>query len=73
MIVERPGERRLTVEIKSTKQVSESDAKALETLGKDLDPKAERWLLSNDPLEQTFGKTRARHSQKAIHELFTTP
>lgn len=70
LVIERPGTNNLFVEIKSKSFVTESDAKSLETLGKDIDPKAEKWLLSNDELEHAFGHTRAIHWQKAIQELF---
>ncbi len=70
LIVERPGMRKLLIEIKSKTKVLESDAKSLETLGADLDKKATRWLLSNDPLRQTFGQTQALHWQDGINELF---
>ena len=59
LIINRPGQKQLQIEIKSKDRVSEADAKALETLGKDVDPRADRWLLSRDPLEQKFGSTRA--------------
>jgi uncharacterized protein len=70
LIVDRPGEKKLLIEIKSKNQVNERDAKALESLGRDVDSNAERWLLSNDTLEQKFGGTRAVHWKKAISELF---
>lgn len=70
IIVKRPGDANLMIEIKSKERVLERDAKSLESLGRDLDPKAERWLLSNDPLQQKFGKTRAFHWQDALNELF---
>jgi predicted AAA+ superfamily ATPase len=70
LVLDRPGERKLLVEIKSKDRVSEADAKPLETLGTALDDKAERWLLSNDPIEQRFAGTRAIHWQKALQELF---
>ncbi|MFN8943076.1 MAG: ATP-binding protein, partial [Pseudobdellovibrionaceae bacterium] len=72
LIIDRPGKKKLLFEIKSKEKVREEDAKTLETLGKDLDEKAERFLLSNDPLEHKFGSTRAMHWQKALQELFTT-
>jgi predicted AAA+ superfamily ATPase len=71
LVLDRPGERKLLVEIKSKDRVSEYDAKPLETLGTALDDKAERWLLSTDPIEQRFAGTRAIHWQKALQELFT--
>ena len=70
LIVERPASKNLLIEIKSKARVIESDVKALETLGADLDRKAERLLLSNDPLERKFGGTRCLHWQKAIEEIF---
>jgi len=71
LVVERPGDRDLFVEIKSKSLVDASDAKALETLGADTNPKAERWLLSCDPLQRTFGKTTAMHWQDGIQRLFS--
>lgn len=71
LVIKRPGERLLLIEIKSKEKIFEKDAKALETLGKDVDPKSERLLLSRDPLEQKFGGTRALHWRSAMKELFT--
>ncbi|MCC6220164.1 MAG: ATP-binding protein [Deltaproteobacteria bacterium] len=71
LVIDRPGDKNLLIEIKSKNRVSESDAKALETLGKDLDSRAERLLISNDPLEQWFGKTRAINWKAAIKEIFS--
>ena len=51
LIVERPGSSRLLIETEPRDRVQEGDAKGLETFGADLDPKAKRWLLSNDTLE----------------------
>ena len=70
LIIDRPGAAKLLIEIKSKDKVIEHDARALEMLGPDLDPGAERWLLSTDPLEQRFGQTRALHWRKALEELF---
>jgi predicted AAA+ superfamily ATPase len=70
LIVNRPGKSELFVEIKSKLLVDDSDAKALETLGRDTNPKAEKWLLSCDPLERTFGSTTALHWQEALRRLF---
>lgn len=71
LIVSRPGDRPLFIEIKSKAQVHEQDAKSLETLGTDLDPKAEKWILSNDPLERYFGNTRAVFWRDGIRLLFS--
>jgi len=70
LIVERPGDRELLVEIKSKSRVDAADAKSLETLGADINPKAERWLLSCDPLTRSFGKTTALYWRDALKRLF---
>ena len=69
LILSRPGQPSLFIEIKSKTRVDEADAKALETLGRDTDPKAEKWLISCDPLPRQFGHTRALHWQDALAEL----
>ncbi len=70
LIIERPGDRELLIEIKSKSLIDSTDAKALESLGPDINPKAERWLLSCDPLTRNFGKTVAMHWQNGIKLLF---
>lgn len=70
LIVNRPGERELFVEIKSKKLVDASDAKSLETLGHDTNPKAEKLLLSCDPLARSFGRTKAIHWQDGLRQVF---
>lgn len=70
LLIARPGKKLLQIEIKSKTQVTEADAKSLETLGRDIDKHSDRWLLSNDPLEQKFGSTRAMPWRKAIEILF---
>ncbi|MCB0342677.1 MAG: ATP-binding protein [Pseudobdellovibrionaceae bacterium] len=71
LIIQRPGEPYLMVEIKSKDRVDIEDAKALELLGPDIDRKGERWLLSNDPLGRNLEGTRAIHWKDAIQELFS--
>jgi predicted AAA+ superfamily ATPase len=71
LIVDRPGMKRLLIEIKSSERIVERDAKALETLGKEVDPEAERWILSNDPVEQRFGGTVARFWREVFDELWS--
>ncbi len=70
LIIDRPGKPKLLVEIKSKTKVDARDAKSLESLGTDLDPNSEKWLLSNDRLEQKFGNTLALHWQEALRRLF---
>lgn len=71
LIIDRPGKNRVLIEIKSSSRVMERDAKALATLGADVDPKAKKWLLSADPLEQKFGSVQALHWQAALEKLFS--
>ena len=70
LIIKRPGQNILMIEIKSTEHVRELHCKALNTLGHDLDPSAEKWLISRDGVEQKFGNVRALHWQKAIPQMF---
>jgi predicted AAA+ superfamily ATPase len=70
LIIERPGLNKLLIEIKSKDRVTEADGKSLRTLGEDLDPKADKWLLSNDPIEQSFGNIKAFHWREALTNLF---
>jgi len=70
LVIERPGAPALYIEIKSKQRVTEADASSLETLGRDTDPKAEKWLLSTDDLEQRFGQTHAMPWRKALTRLF---
>ena len=60
----------LLMEIKSKAKVKKEDAKSLEILGKDMDPKAEKWLISNDPLERQWGSVHALHWKEALKQLF---
>ncbi len=70
LIIDRPGARKALIEIKSKSRVQEADAKALETLGSDLESKAEKLLLSNDHIEQKFGSTWALPWQKGLSQIF---
>ena len=69
LIIRRP-KNFLLIEVKSTDRIKPEDAKTLETLGRDVDPKASKWLISNDPLERKFGSTRALHWKTALTKLF---
>ena len=69
LIIDRPGQTRILLEIKSKKTVLESDAKPLETLGNDVDSKADKFLFSQDPLPRSFGKTKSMHWQGGIQTL----
>lgn len=69
LIIDRPGEQRVLIEIKSKTRVTKEDAKSLEGLGNDIDQEALKLLLSNDRLQQTFGSTKAMHWQEGINLL----
>jgi len=70
LIILRPGKNKLFIEIKSAEIVYERDANSLNQLGHDVEPAAEKWLLSLDKLDQKFGSTRALHWLKGLDELF---
>lgn len=69
-IIERPHESTIQLEVKSSKKVIQSDAYGLETLGRDLDSKANRYILSQDPLEQKFGSTLALPWMTGLKRIF---
>ncbi len=69
-VIKRPGERLLLIEVKSTDRVHEKDAKMLETLGKDLEKKSERILISRDPLLHQYGGTIGLHWKEAFRKFF---
>lgn len=54
LIVERPGQMRAAIEIKSTTHITEHDVKNLRTLGKDI-PNCELYCFSQDPIPKKFG------------------
>ncbi|MFM8316469.1 MAG: ATP-binding protein, partial [Deltaproteobacteria bacterium] len=70
LVIDRPGKKQLLVEIKSSTRVDASDAKNLETLGTDLDKKAEKYLLSLDKLSRKFGTTQAMHWITGLEAIF---
>lgn len=69
LIAIRPGEPLLLIEIKSKEIVSKEDAKILEALEDSFDEPVEKWLLSRDPLAQTFGNTQATYWTDALKNL----
>ncbi|MCB0320550.1 MAG: ATP-binding protein [Bdellovibrionales bacterium] len=70
LIVDRPGKKLLLVEIKSKNRVTAEDAKVIERLAPEIDPDAERYLLSRDSETQILGETRAVHWKTGLKELF---
>ncbi|MFZ4405108.1 MAG: ATP-binding protein, partial [Pseudobdellovibrionaceae bacterium] len=70
LIIDRPGKKRIFIEIKSKNKVTAEDANVLERLGHDVDAKAEKILLSQDPLPQNFGSTKALFWQAGLKQIF---
>ena len=68
LVVDRPGHPTALVEIKSKLRVDDRDCRHLEHFKADFD-KPDLFLLSNDPVEQLIGSTRAMHWQKGIREI----
>ncbi len=66
LVITRPGQPLLLVEIKSKEVVTKEDAKTLETLGNEYQEATEKWLLSRDPVSQEFGSTQAMHWLDAL-------
>lgn len=68
LVISRPAKPLLLIEIKSKTKVTEADAKILEKLGNQFSEPVEKWLLSRDPLLQTFGGTKALYWLEAVIE-----
>ena len=70
LVIERPGQSLLLIEIKSTTQMSESMLSTLKRVQKDL-PIAEYCCFSNDPISKVFESgIAAYHWQTALQKLF---
>jgi predicted AAA+ superfamily ATPase len=71
LIIERPGQPDLLVEIKSTDRVVEDDARSLNSIVKDWDRDYEAEIWSLDPFEKQEGHLRCRHWMNALDEVFS--
>ncbi len=69
LIIDRPGKPRAMIEVKSKEKITPADVKSLETLGKDTDARADRFLVSLDKNNQQIGSTRALYWKDALVEL----
>lgn len=70
LVIERPGQPLLMIEIKSATQVDESMLSALKRVQKDL-PEAEYCCLSNDPIPKVFETGIAAYPwQAALQQFF---
>lgn len=70
LIIERPGLPDLLVEIKSTKKVTEDDARQLNLILKDWDREAIAEVWSLDNLEKKEGLVQTRHWKTALDLTF---
>ncbi len=73
VICERPGQTQLMIEIKSTTKITAEDTKSLSTLGREISPKAELVVFSNDPIEQKLGGVLCLPWQEGLARFFTGP
>ena len=70
LVIERPGKPLLMIEIKSKELVHAQDIKALRSLGFDLDPEAEKYLLSQDPLTRDMEGVSCMHWKNGLAAIF---
>lgn len=68
LIIDRPGKKRLFVEIKSSEQVEREDCRSLLQFSKDGD--VIPLLLSRDPHQKDFGPVKCLSWQDGIEEIF---
>lgn len=70
LVIKRPGQPLLLIEIKSKEKVTQHDARFLETLGNEFEEATEKLLVSNDTLPQVFQSTHAKYWKEALKDLF---
>lgn len=70
LIINRPGQPTLLIQIKSAREVYPEMFKPLRSL-KDEFPNAELLGVSNDPYAKQFGDIKALHWQRAIEYIFS--
>jgi uncharacterized protein len=68
LIVERPGQKRAAIEIKSTTELREQDVKNLITLGKDI-PNCELFCFSQDLTPKLIKGVRCVHWLEGLTEI----
>lgn len=69
----RPGLPPLLIEIKSTHKIKPEAAKSLLSLGPTIDAKAEKVILSNDPLPQLIDGVQCYPWKTGLRKLFVGP
>jgi predicted AAA+ superfamily ATPase len=70
LVIERPGEADLLLEIKSTKKVQESDLTSLRRFIKDWDKPVVAELWSNDKISKKINSIDCYHWEKGLKKLF---
>lgn len=70
LIVERPGEKLLLIEIKSSSDIQEKDLKNFLALSREL-PNSQAICLSNDLRRKQFEHVRCLHWQEGLSSFFT--
>jgi predicted AAA+ superfamily ATPase len=71
LVIERPGQPLLLIELKSKSKVTADDCAVIERIGPEIDPTAERILLSQDRTSQKFGKTSVMYWQDFLRSMLT--
>lgn len=69
LIIDRPGQKSVLVEIKSTTRVMESDIRTLARFQKDWKTPVEAQVWSLDPTEQRWGKVQSLHWQRGLDSI----
>ena len=69
LIIDRPGETTLCIEIKSSDTVTESDIRNLIRLGADI-PKSKLYCFSRDPIKKQIQNVSCMKWQEGIKEIF---
>lgn len=68
LILSKPGEATILIEIKSTDEVTERHLKTLKTFSKDI-PDCESYCLSRDPHTKKIGEVHVLHWRKGLEKL----
>ncbi|OFZ15683.1 MAG: hypothetical protein A2Z20_10730 [Bdellovibrionales bacterium RBG_16_40_8] len=71
LIVERPGEPDLLIEIKSTQNIQDHDVRALSKFVKTWDQSAEAILLSKDDMSKIINSVRCYPWQEGLKKFFS--
>ncbi len=69
LILERPGQPLIAIEIKSTKRVDDTEVSKLEALASDLG-RVQIYYLSRDPMPQKIGNVECLPWDKGLSEIF---